>query len=77
MGIHRTGPCLASQSVEGGAGLQDAVGGEDMCRMDIRLNWKLSVCGGGRGVDSVQLSVCGGERGVDSVQFCLWRWKRS
>ena len=26
VGIHRTGPCLASQSVEGGAGLKDVVG---------------------------------------------------
>ena len=27
VGIHRTGPCLASQSAEGGAGLQDVVEG--------------------------------------------------
>ena len=27
MGLHRTGPCLASQVIEGGAGLQDVVGG--------------------------------------------------
>ena len=27
MDIHRTGPCLASQSVKGGAGLHDVVGG--------------------------------------------------
>ena len=26
VGIHRTGPCLTSQSIEGGAGLQDMVG---------------------------------------------------
>ena len=32
-------------------------GVEDLCRMDIRLNAKCSVCGGGRGVDSVQFSV--------------------
>ena len=31
MGLHRTGPCLASQSVEGGAGLQDVVGGFRTC----------------------------------------------
>ena len=31
MGIHRTGPCLASRSVEGGAGLQDVVGGLKIC----------------------------------------------
>ena len=29
--IHRTGPCLTSQSVEGGAGLQDVVGGSRTC----------------------------------------------
>ena len=28
-----------------------------LCRMDIRLNGKFSVCGGGRGVDSIQFSV--------------------
>ena len=59
VGIHRTGPCLVSQSVKGGAGLQDVVGregvgGEDLRRMDIRLNGKFSVCGDERGVDSVQ-----------------------
>ena len=27
VGIHRTGPCLPSQGVESGAGLQDVVGG--------------------------------------------------
>ena len=32
-------------------------GFEDPCRMDICLNGKFSVCGGGRGVDSVQFSV--------------------
>ena len=32
-------------------------GFEDPCRMDIRLSGKFSVCGGGRGVDSVQFSV--------------------
>ena len=31
VGIHRPGPCLASQSVEGGAGLQDVVGGLRTC----------------------------------------------
>ena len=31
-------------------------GFEDLCRMEIRLNEKFSVCGGGRGVDSVQFS---------------------
>ena len=30
---------------------------EDLCRMDIRLNGKFSVCGDGRGVESVQFSV--------------------
>ena len=62
MGIHQTGPCLASQSVEGGAGLQGVVcvgvgGDEDLCLMDIRLNGNFSDCGDGRGVDSVQFSV--------------------
>ena len=32
-------------------------GFEDLWRKDIRLNGKFSVCGGGRGVDSVQFSV--------------------
>ena len=32
-------------------------GFEDPCRMDIRLSGKFTVCGGGRGVDSVQFSV--------------------
>ena len=32
-------------------------GFEDPCRMDIHLSGKFSVCGGGRGVDSVQFSV--------------------
>ena len=27
VGLHRTGLCLASQVIEGGAGLQDVVGG--------------------------------------------------
>ena len=31
MGIHRTGPCLASESVEGGAGLQDVFWGLRTC----------------------------------------------
>ena len=31
VGIHQTGPCLASQSIEGGAGLQDVVGGLRTC----------------------------------------------
>ena len=31
MGIHRTGPCQASQSIKGGAGLQDVVGGWRTC----------------------------------------------
>ena len=31
MGIHRTGPCLASQRVEGRAGLQDVVRGLRTC----------------------------------------------
>ena len=31
VGIHRTGPCLASQSVGGGAGLQDVVGALKTC----------------------------------------------
>ena len=32
-------------------------GFEDPCRMDIHLSGKFSVCGGGRGVDSVQFSA--------------------
>ena len=32
-------------------------GFENPCCMDIRLSGKFSVCGGGRGVDSVQFSV--------------------
>ena len=31
VGNHRTGLCLASQSVKGGAGLQDVVGGSRIC----------------------------------------------
>ena len=31
VGIHQTGPCLASQSIEGEAGLQDVVGGLRTC----------------------------------------------
>ena len=58
MGIHWTGPCLASQSIEGGAGLQDVVGGlSTSAAFDIRLNGKFSDYGGGRGVDSVQFSI--------------------
>ena len=32
-------------------------GFEHLCCIDIRLNGKSSVCGGGRGVDSIQFSV--------------------
>ena len=50
---------------------------EDLCRMDIRLNGKFSVCGGGRGVDSigekphgesrVRSPVCCSRGGVDAL----------
>ena len=49
VGIHRTGPRLGSQNVEGGAGLQDVVGGLRTC-----VSGKFAICGGGRGVDSVR-----------------------
>ena len=48
VGVHRTGPCLVSQSVEGGAGLNDVVEGgiEGLCDMDISLKGELlSQCG--------------------------------
>ena len=57
VGIHQTGPCLAAQSVKGGAGCGCGWGFKDLCLMDIHLNGKFSVCGGGRGVDSVQSLV--------------------
>ena len=42
--------------------------------MDICLNGKFSVCGGGRGVDSVQFSrdcdLCHSVQLVDAVSFC-------
>ena len=52
VGIRRTGPCLASQSIEG-----CGWGFECLCRMDIHLNGTFSVCWGGRGVDNVRFSV--------------------
>ena len=55
VGIHRTGPCLASQNIEGGAELSAVVGGggeggrgagvEDLCHTDI-LGGRFSTCGG-------------------------------
>ena len=39
------------------SGVSNRRGGAGLCRMEIRLNGKYSVCGGGRGVDSVQFSV--------------------
>ena len=57
MDIHWTGPCLASQSVEDGVGLEDAVVFEDICHTGIRPRGNFSICGGGRGVDSLQFSV--------------------
>ena len=58
MGIHWTGPYLASQNIEDGAGMQDVVRVLKICACTgIRLSRKLSVCGDGRGVDSVLFSV--------------------
>ena len=56
--IHRTGPCLASQSVEGGAGLQDVVRGLRTCSA-----WTFIWMGNFQSV----------EVGVKSVQFTVWR----
>ena len=55
--IHQTGPCLASQSVTGGAGLQDVVGG-----LRTHAAWAFVWMGNFqsmevKGVDSVQFSV--------------------
>ena len=71
--IHRTGPCLASQSVKGGAGC--GWGFEDLCRMDIRLNGKSSVpeVGEELTVSSSQSTDCDlncSAQLVDAVLFC-------
>ena len=68
VGIHGTGPCLASQSVEGGAGLQDVVGGLRTCAA-----WTFVEVGEELTVSTSQSKDCDlscSVQLVDAVLFC-------